>query len=120
MDLSKAFDTIDHDILLYKLNYYGIRGIAFEWFKSYLSGRTQQVQFNNCLSSTIKPITSSVPQGSILGPLLFILYVNDFRNCLDFSTNVSFADDTNIFITDKMYNQSIRKLILNLKILMNG
>ena len=116
LDLSKAFDTI----LLYKLNYYGIRGTAFEWFKSYLSGRTQQVQFNNCLSSTIKPITSSVPQGSILGPLLFILYVNDFRNCLDFGTNVSFADDTNIIITVKIYNQSIQKLILNLKILMNG
>ena len=61
LDLSTAFDTIDHDILLYKLIYYGIRGTAFEWFKSYLSGRTQQVQFNNCLSSTIKPITSSVP-----------------------------------------------------------
>ena len=76
LDLSKAFDTIDHDILLYKLNHCGIRGTAFEWFKSYLSGCTQQVQFNNCLSSTIKPITSSVPQGSILGPLLFILYVN--------------------------------------------
>ena len=101
MNLSKAFDTIDHDILLYKLNYYGIRGTAFEWFKSYLSRRTQQVQFNNCLSSTKKPITSSVPQGSILGPLLFILYVNNFRNCLDFSTYVSFADHTTIFITGK-------------------
>ena len=122
LSLSKAFDTIDHDILLYKLNYYyGIRGTAFEWFKSYLSGRTQQVQFNNCLSSTIKPITSSVPQGSILGPLLFILYVNDSRNCLGFSTNVSFADAilTSLLLV-KIYNQSIQKLILNLKILMNG
>ena len=109
------FDTIDHDILLYKLNYYGIRGTAFEWFKSYLSGSTQQVQFNNCLSSTIKPITRSVPQGSILGPLLFILYVNDFRNCLDFSTNVSFADDTNIFITSKNIQSVYSKTNLELK-----
>ena len=115
LDLSKAFDTIDHDILLYKLNYYGIRGTAVESFKSYLSGRTQQVQFNNCLSSTIKPITSSVPQGSILGPLLFILYVNDFRNCLDFSTNVSFADDTNIFITGKNIQSVYSKTNLELK-----
>ena len=116
MDLSKAFDTIDHDILLYKLiYYYGIRGTAFVWFKSYLSGRTQQVQFNNCLSSTIKPITSSVPQGSILGPLLFILYVNDFRNCLGFSTNVSFADDTNIFIIGKNIQSVYSKTNFELK-----
>ena len=107
--------AIDHDILLYKLNYYGIQGIAFEWFKSYLSGRTQQVQFNNCLSLTIKPITSSVSQGSILDPLLFILYVNDFRNFLDFSTNVSFADDTNIFITDKNIQSVCSKTNLELK-----
>ena len=100
--------------------YYGIRGTAFEWFKSYLSGRTQQVQFNNCLSSTINPITSSEPQGSILGPLLFILYVNDFRNCLDFSTNVSFVMILTSLLLVKIYNQSIQKLILNLKILING
>ena len=73
------------------------------------------MQFNNCLSSTIKPITSSVPQGSILGPLLFILYVNDFRNCLDFSTNVSFADDTNIFITGKNIQSVYSKTNLELK-----
>ena len=114
-DLSKAFDTIDHDILLYKLNYYGIRGTAFDWFKSYLSGRTQQVQFNNCLSSTIKPITCSVPQGSILGPILFILYVNNFRSCLDFSTNVSFADDNNIFITGKNIQSVYSETNLELK-----
>ena len=73
------------------------------------------MQFNNCLSSTIKPITSSVPQGSILGPLLFIVYVNDFRNCLDFSTNVSFADDTNIFITGKNIQSVYSKTNLELK-----
>ena len=73
------------------------------------------MQFNNCLSSTIKPITSSVPQGSILGPLLFILYVNNFRNCLNFSTNVSFADDTNIFVTDKNIQSVYSKTNLELK-----
>ena len=75
----------------------------------------QQVQFKNYLSSTIKPITSSVPQGSNLGPLLFILYVNDFRNCLDFSTNVSFADDTNIFIIGKNIQSVYSKTNLELK-----
>ena len=101
--------------LFYKLNYYGIQGTAFEWFKNYLSGHTQQVQFNNCLSSTMKPITSPVPQGSILGSLLFILYVNDFKNCLNFSTNVSFADDTNIFISDKNVQSVYLKTNLELK-----
>ena len=97
------------------LNYYGIRGTALEYFKSYLSGRTQQVQFNNCLSSTVKPSTSSVPLGLILGPPLFILHVNDFRNCLDFSTNVSFADDINIFITNKNIQSVYSKINLELK-----
>ena len=120
LDLSKAFDTIDHDILLYKLNYYGIRGTAFEWFKSYLSGRTQQVQFNNCLSSTIKQITSSVPQGSILGPLLFILYVNDFRTAWISAQMYRLLMILTSLLLVKIYNQSIQKLILNLKILMNG
>ena len=73
------------------------------------------MQFNNCLSSTIKPITSSVPQGSILGPLLFKHYVNDFKNCLDFRKNVSFADDTNIFITDKNIQSVYSKTNLELK-----
>ena len=74
------------------------------------------MQFNNCLSSTVKPVTNSVPLGSILGPLLFILYVNDFRNCLDFSTNVSFFDDTNIFITGKNIQSVYSKTNLELNI----
>ena len=103
LDLSKAFDrpTINHKILLHKLNHYGIRGTALNWFMSYLTGRTQQVCYNGVASSNINEINLSVPQGSILGPLLFIIYVNDFPNCLKYGTSLSFADDTSIFISGK-------------------
>ena len=96
IDLSKAFDTVNHDILLAKLEFYGVRGVALQWFKSYLSCRTQFVQYNGYNSSS-KYIKSGVPQGSILGPLLFLLYINDLCNvskALDF---ILLADDTNIF-----------------------
>ena len=78
LDLSKAFETLNHDILLSKLRYYGMDPNVIKWFKSYLSGRSQYVQIDN-ISSRVKNVNTGVPQGSILGPLLFIIYVNDIN-----------------------------------------
>ena len=94
---SKAFDTVNHVILFDKLEYYGIRGLALEWVKSYFSERKQFVQFNN-VRSFPQGISCGVPQGSILGPLFFILYVNDLNNAFMLDA-VLFADDTNLFIS---------------------
>ena len=95
VDLSKAFDTVDHNILLNKLRYYGIRGVAYNWFLSYLTKRKQLVCVNNC-SSSFQDISYGVPQGSILGPLLFLLYINDISSCSNKLKFILFADDTSI------------------------
>ena len=103
LDLSKAFDTIDHSILLHKLAYYGIRGTALEWFKSYLYNRRQSVCYKGVQSENMD-IHCGVPQGSVLGPLLFILYTNDFSKCLVNAEALIFADDTTISLTNKDTN----------------
>jgi hypothetical protein len=93
-DLRKAFDTVDHDILLKKLYKMGIRGIELDWFKDYLNNRKQFV-FLDGKSSSLLNILTGVPQGSILGPLLFLLYINDLPLCSDLMS-ILFADDTTL------------------------
>ena len=99
LDLSKAFDTLDHSILLQKLNHCGIRGISNDWIKNYLKGRHQFVVYDKT-SSVTNTIHCGVPQGSILGPLLFLLYINDLPKCSSSLDFILFANDTNIICSN--------------------
>ena len=98
VDLKKAFDTVDHEILIQKLELYGLSNASLGLMQSYLSERKQSCVIQNNRSKE-RLVTCGVPQGSILGPLLFLLYINDLPNCLETSTPTLFADDTNITIS---------------------
>ena len=100
IDLKKAFDTVDHKILLHKLDHYSFRGVINKWFSSYLEGRTQTTQIVSFISKR-KNISCGVPQGSVLGPLLFLIYVNDTQESSDKLNFFLFADDTNAVYADK-------------------
>ena len=116
LDLKKAFDTVDHKILIDKLFKYGIKGKEREWFKSYLSGRKQFCSVNGQRSKT-KEVICGIPQGSCLGPLLFIVYLNDFEGCLDFSKANMYADDTHTTIASNDIKELVRmtkKELLNI------
>ena len=116
IDLKKAFDTVDHKILLDKLHHYGFRGIINKWFSSYLEDRTQTTQIGSLISPE-ENIAFGVPQGSVSGPLLFLIYVNGIQECSEKLKFFLFADDTNIVYADNnlkslddIVNLELRKL----------
>ena len=100
LDFAKAFDTVNHEILLSKLEHYGITGIVNDWFRSYLSLRPQKVKINGFLSDE-QYIKCGVPQGSVLGPLLFLIYINDMPYASTILDIHLFVDDTSIFMSNK-------------------
>ena len=117
MDLQKAFDTVDHQIMLAKLNHYRICGVSNDWFKSYLSNCSQYVYINR-YDSGLAAINCGEPQGSVLGPLLFLLYINDLNQAIKFCKVHHFADDTNLLCLgnsikklNKLVNADLKRLV---------
>ena len=114
LDLQKAFDTVDHQILLAKLNQYGIRGVSNDWFKSYLSNLNQYVSING-FDSGITTKNCGVSQGSVLGPFLFLLYVNDLNQAIKFYKVHHFADGTNLLCLSNSIKKTEQTIQCRLK-----
>ena len=116
LDLQKAFDTVNHNILLGKLEHYGIRSVVYSRFKSYLTGRSQYVVVIGYTSEPL-PIRCGVPQGSVLGPLVYLIYMNDLPNIskhlkffLSADDNSTYFDSNNIFRLQNVVNRELRKV----------
>ena len=114
--LSNAFDTIDNKIIIDKLEWYGVRGRALEWFKGYLNNRQQYIQYNY-FKSEIHDISCGVPQGSVLGSLLFIIYTNDLPNCLKSWKAILFADDITLYASSANISQLYETINSDLELL---
>ena len=116
IDFSKAFDTINQEILLKKLFHLGFKQSSINWFQNYLTNRKQKIIANNKFSD-LKDIVCGVPQGSILGPLLFLLYVNDLGDCLQYTKYKLYADDTVLYLSTPLrynYDELLNKDLLNM------
>ena len=109
VDFQKAFDTVNHQILLKKLDHYGFRGVVNDWFRSYLTDRKQKVVINGFESSS-RSLPHGVPQGSVLGPILFLIYINDLHHSIKYCTTYHFADDTNLLNISKDYKTLERQV----------
>ena len=118
LDLQKAFDTVNHKILIEKLKFYGVKGVPLKWFESYLHERKQHVSINQNKSPN-KFLSHGVPQGSVLGPLLFLLFINDMHKAIKAGTIRHFADDTNLLIIDKSMKKINQKVNYNMKLIKN-
>ena len=115
IDLSKAFDTVDHEIFIFKLGYYGIKGKTLKWIKRYLSEQKHSISYSDVSKTSMCNIICSIPQGSILGPLLCLIYVYDLHKGISILKPVMFADNTNMFLSNKDINKLFNDMNVELQ-----